>query len=77
MDTVRWALNKNEHPVKINCTGGKYCRDDDQEVPNILMADYEYSDGVIIQNEARCLSTNPEGLPGFGRMFLFTAIRDG
>jgi len=50
MDTVRWALNKNEHPVKISCTGGKYGRDDDQEVPNILMADYEYSDGVIIQN---------------------------
>jgi hypothetical protein len=27
-------------------------------------------DGVIIQNEARCLSTNPEGLPGSGDVFI-------
>lgn len=74
MDTVRWALNKNEHPVKISCTGGKYGRDDDQEVPNILMADYEYSDGIIIQNEARCLSTNPEGLPGSGDVFIYSDL---
>jgi predicted dehydrogenase len=72
MDTVRWALNKNEHPVKISCTGGKYGRDDDQEVPNILMADYEYNDGIIIQNEARCLSTNPEGFSGSGDVFIYS-----
>ena len=72
MDTVRWALNKNEHPVKVTCTGGKYGRDDDQEVPNILMADYEYGDGVIVQNEARCLSTNPEGLPDSGDVFIYS-----
>jgi hypothetical protein len=29
-------------------------------------------DGVIIQNEARCLSTNPEGLPGSGDVFIYT-----
>jgi predicted dehydrogenase len=72
MDTARWALNKNEHPVSVNCTGGKYCRNDDQEVPNILLADYVYSDGVIIQNEARCLSTNPEGFPGSGDVFIYS-----
>jgi len=72
MDTVRWALNKKEHPVKISCTGGKYGRDDDQEVPNILMADYEYRDGVIVQNEARCLPTNPEGLPDSGDVFIYS-----
>ena len=72
MDTARWALNKNEHPAKISCTGGKYGRDDDQEVPNLLMADYEYSDGVIIQNEARCLATNPEGLPDSGDVFIYS-----
>jgi predicted dehydrogenase len=72
MDTARWALNKNEHPVKISCTGGKYCRDDDQEVPNILMADYEYSDGVILQNEARCLSTNQEGFGGAADVFIYS-----
>jgi predicted dehydrogenase len=72
MDTARWALNKNEHPVKISCTGGKYGRDDDQEVPNILMADYEYSDGVILQNEARCLATNQEGFGGAADVFIYS-----
>ncbi len=71
MDTVRWALDRKEHPVKVSCVGGKYGRDDDQEVPNILAADYEYSDGVIVQNEARCLPTNPEGLPDSGDVFIY------
>ena len=71
MDTARWALNKNEHPVKINCSGGLFGRDDDQEVPNILLAEYEYADGLIVRNEARCLSTNPEGLPGTGDVFIY------
>jgi predicted dehydrogenase len=72
MDTVRWALNKYDHPVKIKCTGGKFGRDDDQEVPNILAAQYEYADGTVVQNEARCLPTNPEGLTGSGDVFLYS-----
>ncbi len=72
MDTVRWALNKNTHPVKIHCAGGKYMRDDDQEVPNILVAIYEYADGTIVQNEVRSLCTNPEGLPDSGDCFLYS-----
>jgi len=72
MDTVRWALNKNVHPVKIHCTGGKFCRDDDQEVPNTMIACYEYDDGIIIQNEMRSLDTNPEGLPDSGVCFVYS-----
>lgn len=72
MDTVRWALRKNTHPVKIHCTGGKFMRDDDQEVPNILVAIYEYEDGTIIQNEVRSLCTNPEGLTDSGDCFLYS-----
>lgn len=72
MDTVRWALNKNTHPVRIHCAGGKYMRDDDQEVPNILVAIYEYADGTIVQNEVRSLCTNPEGLPDSGDCFLYS-----
>jgi predicted dehydrogenase len=71
MDTVRWALNKNTHPVKIHCTGGKFLRDDDQEVPNIMIANYEYDDGVIVQNEMRSLYTNPEGISGYGDCFIY------
>jgi predicted dehydrogenase len=72
MDTVRWALNKNTHPVKVHCTGGKFGREDDQEVPNILIANYEYEDGMIIQNEVRSLPTNPEGLTDSGDCFIFS-----
>lgn len=72
MDTIRWALNKNTHPVKITCTGGKFCRDDDQEVPNIILASYEYEDGMIIHNEVRSLCTNPEGLPDSGNCFIYS-----
>jgi len=72
MDTVRWALNKNTHPVKIHCSGGKFGRDDDQEVPNTLIAVYEYDDGTIIQNEVRSLPTNPEGLQDSGDCFLYS-----
>ncbi len=72
MDTVRWALNKNTHPIKIHCSGGKFGRDDDQEVPNTLVAVYEYDDGTIIQNEVRSLPTNPEGLPDSGDCFLYS-----
>jgi predicted dehydrogenase len=72
MDTIRWALNKNSHPVKIHCTGGKFGRDDDQEVPNILIANYQYDDGIIIQNEVRSLTTNPEGLSDSGDIFIYS-----
>lgn len=63
MDTARWALNKNTHPVKVFCTGGLFGRGDEQETPNIMSVLYEYADGTIVQNEVRGLSSNPEGMP--------------
>jgi len=72
MDTVRWALNKNTHPVRIHCSGGKFVRDDDQEVPNTMIAVYEYDDGTIIQNEVRSLCTNPEGMGDSADCFLYS-----
>jgi predicted dehydrogenase len=72
MDTIRWALNKNTHPVKVHCSGGKFARDDDQEVPNILIANYEYDDGIIIQNEVRSIYSNPEGFSDSGNIFIYT-----
>lgn len=72
MDRARWALNLDTHPVKIHCTGGKYGREDDQEVPNIMTAVYEYGNGMIIQNEVRCLSSNPEGVNGKGDCFIYS-----
>lgn len=66
MDTARWALNKNTHPVKIHCSGGLFGRDGEQETPNIMDATYIYDDGLIIQNEVRGLPVHPEGMPGDG-----------
>jgi predicted dehydrogenase len=74
MDTARWALNKKTHPVKVHCSGGKFARDDDQEIPNIMVASYEYEDGMIIQNEVRALYTNPEGISGFGDCFIYSDL---
>lgn len=71
MDGARWVLNKNEHPVKVHCGGGLFCRDSDQEVPNIMAAIYEYADGTIIQNEVRSLYSNPEGIEPRDDCFLY------
>jgi predicted dehydrogenase len=72
LNFARWALNKNVHPVKISCTGGKFCREDDQEVPNIMHATYQYDDGMIIQCEVRNIYSNPEGVPGGGNVFIYS-----
>ncbi len=64
MDTARWALGKDTHPVKVQSTGGLFGRDPrEQEVPNIMNVTYEYEDGTIIQNEMRGLPSNSEGSP--------------
>ncbi len=61
MDIIRWAMNKRVHPVKIQCTGGLYGREDsDQEIPNLQVATFEYEDGTILETEVRSLFTNPE-----------------
>ena len=61
MDRVRWAMKKNEHPKKISCSGGYYVWDSDQEVPNLQVATFEYSDGTIMELEVRSLYTPSEG----------------
>lgn len=71
MDMARWAMNLNTHPVKVHCTGGKFCREDDQEVPNVMSAVYEYENGMILQNEVRSLYTNHEGPNGSEDCFIY------
>jgi len=72
MDGARWALNIDTHPVKVHCSGGLYGRKDDQEVPNLLSAIYEYEDGKIIQNEVRSLYSNPEGVENHSGTFIYS-----
>ena len=72
MDMARWALGLDTHPIRVHCTGGKFGREDDQEVPNVMTAVYEYANDMIIQNEVRSLFTNPEGLPESGDCFIYS-----
>ena len=60
MDEVRWGMKKNESPVKISCSGGFYVWDSDQEIPNLQVGTYEFSDGTIMELEVRSLFTNLE-----------------
>ena len=60
IDRIRVAMKKNEHPVKVSCCGGFYGYDSDQQVPNLQAANFEYSDGKIIEMEVRSLYTPQE-----------------
>jgi predicted dehydrogenase len=71
MDTARWAMNKNTHPVTVHCGGGFFGQDSDQEVPNIMHATYQYADGTILQNEVRSLYSNPEA-PDGAEVFVYS-----
>ena len=62
IDRIRLVMDKRVHPEKIHCAGNLYNRrGSDQEVPNFQLATFEYSDGIILETEVRCLDTNPEG----------------
>jgi hypothetical protein len=68
MDIARWGLGV-KLPRKISATGGHFMFDDDQETPNVLMANYEFDnpDGgnekkKILQFETRHWMSNREGM---------------
>jgi predicted dehydrogenase len=51
LDVLRLALDKNEHPKRIHCVGGRWegGAPTDQETPNTQFATYEYADGTILR----------------------------
>jgi predicted dehydrogenase len=59
-DIARWALQKYEHPRKIQSQGGYDVFDSDQETPNTQLSMLEYADGARVQLEVRGLYTNGE-----------------
>ena len=74
-DIARWGLNKGEHPVRIQSSGGYYKYTDcSQETPNTQASVLEYADGKILQFETRGLETNGEGQLGvkIGNIFYGT-----
>ena len=66
-DMARWALQKYDHPRKIQSIGGYYQWDCDQETPNMQMSVLEYADGKLVQLEIRGLYTTTEiGMQFYG-----------
>jgi len=61
IDLMRWALQKYEHPCRIQSMGGLYVFDSEQETPNTQMSVYQYSDGTTLQLEIRNHFTNRDG----------------
>jgi predicted dehydrogenase len=59
-DMARWALQKYEHPKRIQSMGGYDVFSSDQETPNAQLSMLEYADGTRVQIEVRGLYTNAE-----------------
>jgi predicted dehydrogenase len=69
-DIARWGMNKNEHPVKITCTGGLFADPEtSQETPNVQTETYEYADGKVLEFATRGVFTNDEGTQKIGNLF--------
>jgi len=68
-DLARWALQKYEHPRKIQSMGGYYAFDSEQETPNTQVSCMEYTDGKIVQLEVRGLYTNLDTDFNMGMLF--------
>jgi predicted dehydrogenase len=68
-DMARWALQKYEHPRKIQSMGGYFAFDSEQETPNTQVSVLEYADGKIVQCEVRGLYTNKDAEENMGLLF--------
>ena len=55
LDLIRWALDKQVHPVQVYCTGGKFEDDSDQKTPNVAVASYRWADGTMLDLEMTTL----------------------
>jgi len=69
IDVVRWAMAKNDHPVKVTCSGGRFEDDSDQETPNYQNATYEYADGTLFDLEVTTLPSPPFSGVHMGEFF--------
>ena len=47
LDTARWGLNKNVHPVKATSVGGRLGYEDDAQTPNTQVCLLDYGDARI------------------------------
>ncbi len=62
LDIMRWALDLDEHPRRVQSMGGMFVHDDAQETPNAQSVCYEYGGRNLYLNfEIRPWISNVEG----------------
>ena len=71
-DIARWGLNKHEHPVKIQSSGGYFGPEASQETPDTHTTLFEYADGTLLEFATRGQFTNDEGTQRIGNLFYGT-----
>jgi predicted dehydrogenase len=71
-DIARWGLNKQEHPVKIQSSGGYFGPEASQETPDTHTTLFEYADGTLFEFATRGQFTNDEGTQRIGNLFYGT-----
>ena len=71
-DIARWGLNKQEHPRKIQSSGGYFGPEASQETPDTLTSLFEYADGTILEFATRGEFTNDDGGQRIGNLFYGT-----
>jgi predicted dehydrogenase len=67
VDICRWGLGVT-HPTKVSAIGAKVMFDDDQETPNVLMANYEFDEGgkkkLMVFEVRHWISNHESGIGG-------------
>jgi predicted dehydrogenase len=48
MDYCRWVMGLDEFPQAVNCAGGKFFFDDEQEWPDTMLATFEYPGKILV-----------------------------
>jgi len=71
-DIARWGLNKAEHPVRIQSTGGYFGEPSAQETPDTHSTLFDYADGTVFEFATRGQYTNDEGTQRIGNLFYGT-----
>jgi predicted dehydrogenase len=69
LDVVRWGLDKQVHPVRIHCAGGRFVDDSDSEMPNVQVGTFEYEDGTLAEIDATTLYSPTFGGTRMGDFF--------
>lgn len=71
-DIARWGLNKQEHPRRIQSSGGYFGPESSQETPDTLTSLFEYADGTMLEFGTRGEFTNDESGVKVGNLFYGT-----